>query len=115
MNEGNRYFIDRKKISRMKTGACLINTSRGGVLDTEALTDALRQRHLGGAALDVFEEEPYEGPLAKLDNVILTAHIAASAKGSRYRMELGAVEDCLRVLNGEMAQNDALADLKIKA
>lgn len=115
MNEQNRHFMDRAKIARMKTGACLINTARGGVLDTDALTDALLQRHLGGAALDVFETEPYEGPLTKLDNVILTAHIAASAKGSRYLMELGAVEDCLRVLNGETPQDDALVDLRPEA
>jgi D-3-phosphoglycerate dehydrogenase len=115
MNEQNRHFMDRAKIARMRTGACLINTARGGVLDTDALTDALLQRHLGGAALDVFEQEPYEGPLTKLDNVILTAHIAASAKGSRYLMELGAVEDCLRVLGDETPQNDALADQKKKA
>jgi D-3-phosphoglycerate dehydrogenase len=66
------------------------------------------QKHLYGAALDVFVEEPYEGPLTKLDNVVLTAHIAASARHSRYLMELGAVEDCIRVLNGETPQQDAL-------
>jgi D-3-phosphoglycerate dehydrogenase len=66
------------------------------------------QRHLGGAALDVFEKEPYVGPLSQLDNVILTAHIAASAKGSRYMMELGAAEDCIRVVNGERATHDAM-------
>ena len=108
MNEENRYFIDRQKISKMKTGSGLINTSRGGVLDTQALTDALLQKHLRGAALDVFETEPYEGPLTKLDNVILTAHIAASAKGSRFLMELGAVEDCLRVLGGNEPEHNAL-------
>lgn len=108
MNIENHYFLNRDMISQMKTGAFLINTSRGGIVDTEALTDALAQNHLGGAALDVFEKEPYEGSLTKFDNVVLTAHIAASARKSRYLMELGAVEDCIRVLNGKRPSNNAL-------
>lgn len=104
----NRHFINRALISQMKTGACIINTSRGGIVDTDALTDALVQHHLGGAALDVYENEPYEGPLTKLDNTVLTAHIGASARQSRYLMELGASEDCIRVLKGESPNNDAL-------
>jgi len=106
----NYRFIDRSLIAQMKTGAFLINTSRGAIVDTEALIDALAQNHLGGAALDVYENEPYEGPLTKLDNVVLTAHIAASARQSRYLMELGATEDCIRVLNGKPPNNDALKD-----
>jgi len=108
MNIENHYFLNRDMISQMKTGAFLINTSRGGIVDTEALTDALAQNHLGGAALDVFEKEPYEGSLTRFDNVVLTAHIAASARKSRYLMELGAVEDCIRVLNGKTPINNAL-------
>ena len=99
LNEDNYHYIDRTAISKMQTGTVIVNTSRGPVIDEKALTDALLQKHLGGAALDVFEAEPYEGKLTKLDNVILTAHIGASAKESRFKMELGAVEDCLRVLN----------------
>ena len=107
----NHHFINRSLIAQMKTGAFLINTSRGGIVDTEALTDALAQNHLGGAALDVYENEPYEGPLTKLDNVVLTAHIASSARQSRYLMELGAVEDCIRVLNGKTPSNNALSSI----
>ena len=100
-NKRNNQYMNRSAFSLMKTGSFLINTARGPVVDEKALYDALVQKHLAGAALDVFENEPYEGPLAKLDNVILTAHIAASATGSRYLMELGAAEDCLRLLNRE--------------
>jgi len=107
----NHHFINRDLIAQMKTGACMINTSRGGIVDTDALTDALVQNHLGGAALDVYENEPYEGPLTKLDNTVLTAHIGASARQSRYLMELGAAEDCIRVLSGESPDNDALKDV----
>jgi D-3-phosphoglycerate dehydrogenase len=106
----NYHFINRPMIAQMKTGAFLINTSRGAIVDTEALNDALVQNHLGAVALDVYENEPYEGPLTKLDNVVLTAHIAASAKKSRYLMELSAAEDCIKVLNGEQPSNDALKD-----
>ena len=60
--------------------------------------------------MDVYENEPYEGPLSRLDNVLLTAHIGASARYSRYLMELGAAEDCIRVLKGDKPQHDALAD-----
>jgi D-3-phosphoglycerate dehydrogenase len=94
----------------MKTGSFLINTSRGGILDEAALVDALLQKHLAGAALDVFAEEPYSGPLIRMHNVVLTAHIGASARESRYLMELGAAEDCIRVLQGKPPQHDALKD-----
>lgn len=68
------------------------------------------QRHLAGAGLDVFEKEPYEGPLTRMDNVIFTAHIRASTRASRYLMELGAAEDCIKVLKGEQPTNDAILD-----
>jgi len=111
LNEQNHHFIDRGRISMMKTGCILVNTSRGAVIDEAALTDGLLQKHLGGAALDVFETEPYDGPLTSLDNVVLTAHIGASARASRYLMELGAAENCIRVLKGENPAHDAVADM----
>lgn len=100
MNETNRHLLNRERINNMKKGAFLINTSRGPIVDENALSDALLQHHLGGAALDVFETEPYNGPLIRLDNVLLTAHMGASARLSRYMAELGAAEDCIRVLRG---------------
>lgn len=109
-NERNHHSVDRKTISQMKTGSYLINTSRGGVVDEEALTDALLQKHLGGAALDVFENEPYEGVLTQLDNVILTAHMGASARASRFLMEMGAAEDCIRTLRDEKPEHDAILE-----
>jgi D-3-phosphoglycerate dehydrogenase / 2-oxoglutarate reductase len=110
LNKSNHHLLNRERLRMMKTGALVINTSRGAVVDEAALTDALLQGHIGGAALDVFEKEPYEGPLSKLDNVVLTAHIAASARASRYLMELGAAEDCIRALQGEIPKHDALEE-----
>lgn len=101
LNKANRHFVGRNLIARMRTGALLINTSRGPVVDEAALTDALLQQHLGGAALDVFEKEPYEGALTGLDNVVLTAHMGASANRCRKDMEYQATEDCVRVLKGQ--------------
>jgi len=108
MCPANCGFLSRERIAKMRTGSLLINSSRGGVVDEEALTDALLQRHLGGAALDVYQQEPYAGPLRRLDNVVLTAHIGSSARESRFLMELGAAEDCIRVVSGEEPEDDAL-------
>lgn len=109
-NEQNYHYIDRKALSSMKTGSYIINTSRGPIIDEAALVDALLQKHVAGAALDVFEKEPYEGPLCQMDNVILTAHMGASANKSRYLMELGAVKDCIKILNGQKPDHNAIAD-----
>jgi D-3-phosphoglycerate dehydrogenase len=75
------HLINAKKLSTMKKTANIINTSRGGVIDEEALYDALKNGNLGGAALDVFEKEPATGSkLTTLPNVILTPHIGAQTK-----------------------------------
>lgn len=113
LDDTNHHFVNRRLLSLMNTGALLINTSRGPVVDEAALTDALLQRHLGGAALDVFEKEPYEGPLTKLDNVIFTAHMGASTRQSRLDMEYQAAEDCLRVLRGEPAKQLAPGSIPV--
>ena len=76
--ESTRHMINAQSISKMKKTACIINTSRGGTVDEDVLYEAIRDGRLGGAALDVFENEPAtDSPLAKLDNVILTPHIGA--------------------------------------
>lgn len=76
--DSTRHMINKEKISIMKKTACIINTSRGGTVDEDALYAAIKDRCLGGAALDVFENEPAtDTPLASLENVILTPHIGA--------------------------------------
>ena len=82
----------------MKEGALIINTSRGGVVDETILYEYLRNGHLSGAALDVFDIEPYTGPLRELDNVILTPHIGSYAIEARVEMERQAVENLLKGL-----------------
>jgi D-3-phosphoglycerate dehydrogenase len=94
----NHRFMSRERIYSMKKGAVLINAARGGIVDEEALYDALVSGHLGGAALDCFEREPYTGVLKSLDNVLLTGHIGSYAKEARILMERQAVENLLRKL-----------------
>lgn len=92
----NKHFIGKKEISLMKESALLINCSRGGIVDEGALLSALKTKKIAGAALDVFDSEPYRGPLAQLENVILTPHIGSYAKEARLRMESTAVDNLIK-------------------
>ncbi|MBD3230898.1 MAG: hypothetical protein GF329_22155 [Candidatus Lokiarchaeota archaeon] len=105
LNEENINCVNITDLTNMKEGSFIINTSRGPVVDENALEFVLENKHLGGAALDVFNKEPYNGPLTKFENIILTAHIGSSAHQSRYLMELGAATDCLNVLMGRKPDN----------
>ncbi|MET0682173.1 MAG: hydroxyacid dehydrogenase [Casimicrobiaceae bacterium] len=83
-----RHLIDAARLARIKPGAILINTSRGGVVDEAAVAAALRANRLGGAALDVFEQEPLAAgsPLAGCPNLLLTPHIAGVTAESNVRV-----------------------------
>jgi len=95
------HLINAQKISTMKKTAKIINTSRGGVVDEEALYDALKNGLLGGAALDVFEKEPAVGTkLAELDNVILTPHIGAQTKEAQSLAANIIGEKIIQILRG---------------
>lgn len=97
-------LISAEVLGKMPQGAYLINTARGGIVDEAALHDALSSGHLAGAAMDVFDKEPYTGPLAALDNVILTCHMAASSPDCSRSMELGAAAEICRFIAGEDLQ-----------
>jgi D-3-phosphoglycerate dehydrogenase len=90
--------LGEDEIEQMKKGAWFVNVSRGGVVDESALYHALKDGRLAGAALDVFEQEPYKGKLRELDNVILTPHIGSYAKEARIKMEIEAAENLLKGL-----------------
>lgn len=92
-------IMSRGDIEMMKRGGWIINVSRGEAVDEVALYDSLKSGDLCGAAIDVFEQEPYKGPLAHLDNVVLTPHIGSYAKEARTRMELEAVNNLIKGLN----------------
>jgi D-3-phosphoglycerate dehydrogenase len=92
------HLLDAKAFARMKPGSIIINAARGGLIDEIALDEALISGHLGMAALDVFEQEPYRGPLIKNDKIILTSHIGSLTRESRMRMEIEAAENLLEGL-----------------
>lgn len=93
--EIGQTLIGKREIAMMKKGAILINTARGGLLDETSLYNYLANGHLAGAGLDCFEEEPYNGQLLKLKNVVLTPHIGSYAMETRGEMERQAVENLL--------------------
>jgi len=95
------HLLNAQKMSTMKKTAKIINTSRGGVVDEDALYDALKNGTLGGAALDVFEKEPAIGTkLAELDNVILTPHIGAQTKEAQSLAANVIAEKIIQILRG---------------
>jgi len=94
----NPFLLDAAKIATMKDGAWVVNTSRGSLIDDAALAEAIRAGRLSGAALDVFPQEPYAGPLCDLENVVLTPHVATLTRESRLQMETEAVANLLEEL-----------------
>ena len=95
------HLIDSQKLSTMKKTAKIINTSRGGVIDEGALYEAIKSGNLGGAALDVFENEPAtDNKLAELDNVILTPHIGAQTKEAQSLAANVIGEKIIQILRG---------------
>lgn len=101
-----RRMIAADSLKKMKKTAFLINTSRGGVVDEGDLAVALRESWIAGAAIDVFDREPYHGEFTQLENIVLTQHIASCAYDCRARMEIEAVQDTLRFLEGEALINE---------
>jgi D-3-phosphoglycerate dehydrogenase len=98
-----RHLFNRERLRSMKPGAWLVNVGRGAVVEEQALIEALRERRIAGAMLDVYEHYrlPPGHALFSLDNVILTPHLAGATIESRERMSLAAAEDLLRMLAGE--------------
>jgi D-3-phosphoglycerate dehydrogenase / 2-oxoglutarate reductase len=94
------HLLDRERIALMKPGAFIVNVSRGAVIDTPALIEALASGRLGGAALDVLEDEPRVPSGLLRSNVILTPHIAFSSDASLRELRSKASEEVIRVLRG---------------
>jgi D-3-phosphoglycerate dehydrogenase len=103
---GSGCLLDGERLARLKPGAILINTARGGLVDEAALYDLLTTDKLAGAYLDVFADEPYDGPLRELPQVLLSPHIGSYAIESRVRMEDEAAELLLEALavEGQMLE-----------
>lgn len=101
LSDETYHFIDEEEFNIMKNTAYIINTSRGGIINENALYNALKNKKIAGAALDAFEEEPpLNSKLFELDNVILSPHCGASTKEATDRMGIMAVEGLISVLEG---------------
>ena len=101
-----RHMINKDTLAKIKRGAVLVNTSRGSVIDEGDLAAALRDGQLGGAALDVYDNEPNINPeLINMDNTVLTPHIASATHEARDKMGQQAVTAILDVLAGKMPEN----------
>jgi len=107
LDKETHHLIDAGALTRMRKGALLVNASRGPVVDEKALIAALESGHLGGAGLDVFEQEPTpaDNPLRRMDNVFFSPHVGGFTVESEARA-LEVVRDNLtRVLDGEEPSN----------
>ena len=90
----------------MKKDASIINVSRGGIINEQDLYEVMKSGHLSGAAIDVFETEPYYGKLTEIERCILTPHMASMSIDCRSRMEIEATEEVIRFFKGEELQNE---------
>jgi D-3-phosphoglycerate dehydrogenase len=102
-----RHLLNDRTLQHLKKGAFVVNISRGQVIDTAALVRALQSGHLGGAGLDVFEEEPLpaDSPLRSLPNVVLTPHVGASTREAQDLAGQVVAEQVVKVLRGEKADH----------
>ncbi|TCS80538.1 D-3-phosphoglycerate dehydrogenase [Pectinatus cerevisiiphilus] len=107
LSEKTHHFIGTEQLAKMKKTAYFINTARSGLVDTDALVNALKNRSIGGAAVDVYDEEPLpkNHPYLQLDNITLTSHLAGtSCDTMRNSVEIG-IEDLKRYLTGKQMLN----------
>lgn len=102
LTDSTRNLINKDSIAKMKKTAVIVVSARGGIVDEQALYDALKENRLGGAGLDVFEPEPIrsDNPLLTLDNVVFSPHLGTSVYESRVLMVVTAAKDIISVLAG---------------
>ncbi|MEI6100427.1 MAG: phosphoglycerate dehydrogenase [Eubacteriales bacterium] len=102
LTDETRHMVNAERILKMKQGAVVINTARGGLIDEVAAANAIRSGRLGGMGLDAFEQEPLtDSPLKGLDRVIFTPHTGAHTAEAVQAMGMMAVDNCIAVLKGE--------------
>lgn len=108
LNEITQNMIAEREMLIMKNDSILINTSRGKIVNEKALYNALENNVIAGAALDVFEKEPYDGPLTALENVILSPHQGSATKDCRENMEMEAVKEVIRFSENKPLKQEVL-------
>jgi D-3-phosphoglycerate dehydrogenase len=107
LTSDTRGLIGQREISLMKKGAYIINTARGGIVDTEALAEGLRCGHIAGAAVDVFDTEPpdFTSALFNLERIIMTPHIGAYTIEAIRRMDCMAAENIVKAFHAEIPEH----------
>ena len=106
LTEETRHLIGRDSIAKMKPGVRIINVARGGVVDEEALYEALKDGKIAGAAIDVWEKEPEtESPLFELNNVVITPHLGASTEEAQVNVAVDVAKEIVNYHRGEMIRN----------
>jgi D-3-phosphoglycerate dehydrogenase len=115
LTEETRNLIGKKELKMMKKSAWLINTARGGIVDEEALIEALREGEIAGAALDTFRQEPPEDlrRLCEAGKLVLTPHIAAATEAAVTRMGVEAAQNTLTVLEGRLPDKNSMVNPEI--
>jgi phosphoglycerate dehydrogenase-like enzyme len=111
LSEKSTGLMNKERLEKMKAAAILINTSRGAIIDENALVEALTKGTLGGAGLDVFSQEPLaiDSPLRTLDNVILTPHIGWTVEEVFEEFAQIACTQLTQYLNGTLAKSELLS------
>ena len=104
LTESTKYMIGKKELECMKADALLVNTARGSIIKEDDLYEVMKNGHLGGVAIDVFEEEPYGGKLSEIDRCLLTSHIGPMTVDCRTQMEIEATQEVVRFAKGEPLQ-----------
>jgi len=110
LSEATRHLIGRRELGLMKAGGLLLNGARGGVVDLEALTEALQTGHLGGVGLDVFPVEPFgqDHPILQCEQVVFTPHVADQTPEGVELLNQGAVDNVIAFLEGRPQHNMAV-------
>ena len=101
-----KNMICLDQLLQMKKDAFIINTSRGGIINEDDLYKVMSEGHLGGAAIDVFESEPYAGKLLEIDRCLLTAHMGSMSIDCRSQMEIQATKEVVRFLSGKPLESE---------
>jgi D-3-phosphoglycerate dehydrogenase len=101
-----KNMIRKEQLFSMKPDANIINTSRGGIINEQDLYEVMHSGHLSGAAIDVFEKEPYDGPLNNIERCLLTAHMGSMSVDCRTRMEIESTEEVIRFLMGKDLESE---------
>jgi D-3-phosphoglycerate dehydrogenase len=105
LTDKTHNIIAREELLLMKENAYLVNTARGGIVNEADLYDVMVKGHLAGAAIDVFEQEPYTGNLREIDRCILTSHMGSMSQDCRARMEVEATQEIVNFFSGKPFNN----------